>query len=95
MNWCLVGSIGAGILVLLIFRESYRRTDLDITIDVKPSDCVDKIDENFNKQEKVDADFIHKRNICAENVEHAEWNSNCLKGFTLTVLLTVRMPGLN
>ncbi|XP_071157380.1 solute carrier family 49 member 4 homolog isoform X1 [Mytilus edulis] len=72
MNWCLVGSIGAGILVLLIFRESYRRTDLDITIVVKPSDCVDKIDENFNKQEKVDADFIHKRTICAENVEHAE-----------------------
>ncbi|VDI58584.1 MFS transporter, FLVCR family, disrupted in renal carcinoma protein 2 [Mytilus galloprovincialis] len=72
MNWCLVGSIVAGILVLLIFRESYRRTDLDITIVVKPSDCVDKIDENFNKQEQVDADFIHKRNICAENGEHAE-----------------------
>ena len=34
MNWFLVSSIGAGILFLLVFRESYKRTDLDISIEV-------------------------------------------------------------
>ncbi|XP_021361904.1 disrupted in renal carcinoma protein 2 homolog isoform X2 [Mizuhopecten yessoensis] len=32
MNFCLVGSVGLGLLVLFVFPEKYTRTDIDITV---------------------------------------------------------------
>lgn len=32
VNWAVVGSIGAGLVCLIIFPERYGRTDLDIAI---------------------------------------------------------------
>lgn len=54
MNWFLVSSIGAGILFLLVFRESYKRTDLDISIEVPA--------EHENKEEHT-SDECAKKNL--------------------------------
>ncbi|XP_033733340.1 solute carrier family 49 member 4 homolog isoform X2 [Pecten maximus] len=32
MNYCLVGSVGLGLIVLFVFPEKYTRTDIDITV---------------------------------------------------------------
>ncbi|WAR05566.1 DIRC2-like protein [Mya arenaria] len=37
MNWALFGSAVAALPLLILFPERYRRTDLDITIDIKPT----------------------------------------------------------
>ncbi|KAJ8316689.1 hypothetical protein KUTeg_005760 [Tegillarca granosa] len=34
MNYCLLGSIGLGLVFMCLFPESYSRTDIDITIDI-------------------------------------------------------------
>jgi len=36
MNWALLGSTVVALPLLCIFPERYRRTDLDLTIDVSP-----------------------------------------------------------
>lgn len=64
MNWFLVSSIGVGILVLLVFRESYKRTDLDISIEVpvKPKNTEeDATDEYANKNLIPD---VNDKNQC-------------------------------
>ena len=36
MNWVLLGSVVFALPLLFIFPERYRRTDLDITIEIPP-----------------------------------------------------------
>lgn len=33
MNWCLIGSIGLGFIFLIVFREKYTRTNIDMIVD--------------------------------------------------------------
>ena len=51
MNWVLLGSTVMALPLLLLFPERYRRTDLDITIDVPSSE--DEIGESSDKKKLI------------------------------------------
>jgi hypothetical protein len=72
MNWFLVSSIGAGILFLLVFKESYKRTDLDISIEVPA--------EPENKEEHTTDECANKNlisNVNDQNQMQLKIDINC------------------